>query len=236
MPRFPAADRQPPMTLADAVGGPRGIIDSTIPTVAFVAVNAEAGLSAGIAFAIASAVALVVFRLVRREPVQQAISGLFAVAVAAFVASRTGSAEGYFLPSIAKNTLFTAVALGSVLVRRPLAGYVMAALDGRYRAWRHHPDLRRAAVLATFVWVVVFGLRVVVQGVFYLAGNEGLLAAANLALGLPLFGAALLATFAIVRRTAPRAAPPDAAPAAAGEQVRAVEGEVVGRAEPGADR
>ncbi len=162
MPRHPAVDRRPPTTLAEAVGGPRGIIDSTIPTVAFVAVNAEAGLYAGIGFAIASAVALVVYRLARREPVQQAFSGLFAVGVAAFVASRTGSAEGYFLPSIAKNAVFTAIALGSVLARRPLAGYVMAALDDRYRQWRHHPDMRRAAAWATFVWVAVFGLRFVV--------------------------------------------------------------------------
>jgi hypothetical protein len=211
------------MTLAEAVGGPRGIIDSAIPTVAFVAVNAEAGLTAGIIFAIASAVALVVYRLVRREPVQQAFSGLFAVGVAAFVASRTGDAEGYFLPSIAKNSVFTAVALGSVLARRPIAGYVMAAIDVRYRHWRHHPDMRRAAVWATFVWVAVFGLRVVVQGPLYLAGREGWLAAANLALGLPLFGVALLATFAIVRRMAPH---PPAPATSVSEDPLVVEGEV----------
>jgi hypothetical protein len=202
--RPPAADRQPPTTLAEAIGGPRGIIDSTIPTVAFVAVNAEAGLTAGIIFAIASAAALLIYRVIRREPLQQAFSGLFAVALAAYVARRTASAEGYFLPGIVKNSFFTAVALGSVLVRRPLAGYVMAALDEGYRQWRHQPDMRRAAVWATFVWVLVFGLRVVIQGPLYLAGQSGWLAVANLALGLPLFGAAILATFAIVRRLAPR--------------------------------
>jgi hypothetical protein len=215
------------MTLSDAVGGPRGIIDSTIPTVAFVAVNAEAGLTAGIVFAIASAAALVVFRLARREPLQQAFSGLLAVGVAAFVASRTRSAGGFFLPSIAKNAVFMAIALGSVLARRPLAGYVMAALDERYRQWRHHHDMRRAAVLATFVWVAVFGLRFVAQGAFYLAGHEGWLAATNLALGLPLFGVALLATFAIVRRMAPRPAAPDGEALAADGEVLVADGEVL---------
>nr|MDT0664475.1 DUF3159 domain-containing protein [Micromonospora sp. DSM 115978] len=90
LPTIPTAgsERPQPITLNEAIGGPRGIIDSAIPTVAFVMVNAEAGLTAGIVVAIASAIALVILRLVRREPVQQAFSGLFAVGVAAFVAWR----------------------------------------------------------------------------------------------------------------------------------------------------
>jgi Protein of unknown function (DUF3159) len=206
MPRLPSAGERgsPPVSLSEAIGGPRGIVDSAIPTVAFVTVNAGAGLTAAIAFAVASAVALVVVRLVRREPVQQAFSGLFAVAVAAFVASRTHSAQGFFLPSIAKNAVFLLIGLTSLTVRRPLAGYVMAAMDSRYADWREVPDMRRAAAWATFVWIAVFGTRFGVQGVLYLADKPGWLAAANIALGLPLFGAATLATFAIVRRLAPR--------------------------------
>ncbi|WP_131766377.1 DUF3159 domain-containing protein [Candidatus Protofrankia californiensis] len=196
--------RQPPASLAEAVGGVRGMVDGAIPTVAFVTVNAEAGLAAGIAVAIAVAAVLVVLRMVRREPVQQAFSGLFAVAVAAFVASRTHSAEGFFLPSIAKNAAFAAVGLLSLLARRPLAGYVMAAMDARYAGWRQHADTRRAALWATLVWIAVFVVRFAVQGLLYLAGEPGWLGAANLALGLPLFGVAILATFAIVRRLAPR--------------------------------
>ncbi|MCK9928195.1 DUF3159 domain-containing protein [Frankia sp. Mgl5] len=194
-----------PVTLAEAVGGPRGIIDSAIPTVAFVTVNAEAGLTAGIVVAIAAAVGLVVLRVVRHEPVQQAFSGLFAVGFAAFIASRTGSAEGFFLPSIAKNAVCAVVGLGSVLVGRPVGGYVMAGFDQRYSDWRETPSVRRAAVWATFVWIAVFAARFAIQGVLYLAGESGWLAAANIVLGLPLFGTAVLATFAIVRRLAPLA-------------------------------
>jgi len=194
----------PPVDEAEAMGGPRGTVDSAIPTVAFVTVNAEAGLTAGIVVAVAAALALTALRLVRREPVQQAFSGLFAVGIAAFVASRTGTAEGFFLPSIAKNAVASVVGLASVLVGRPAAGYLMAGLDQRYTHWREEPDARRAAVWATFVWVGVFGLRFLVQGVLYLAGEPGWLAAANIALGLPLFGVGVLATFAIVRRLAPR--------------------------------
>ncbi|MCK9897270.1 DUF3159 domain-containing protein [Frankia sp. AgB32] len=218
MPRLPAPDA-PPMSMSEAIGGPRGIIDSSLPTVAFVAVNAEVGLTAGIVVAVLSAVGLLGLRLARREPLQQGFSGLFAVAVAAFVASRTGDAKGFFLPGIAKNAVGTVAALLSVALRRPIGGYLMAGFDTRYADWRDDPRQRRAAVVATLVWAAVFGVRFVVQGVLYLADQPGWLAAANIALGLPLFGVALLASIAVVRRLAPL--PP--APPAAGT---VVEGEV----------
>lgn len=221
MPRLPAPDAQP-MSMSEAIGGPRGILDSSLPTVAFVTVNSQAGLTAGIVVAVATAVALLALRIVRREPIQQTFSGLFAVGFAAFVASRTGDAKGFFLPGIAKNALGTVVALLSVAVRRPIGGYLMAGLDTRYAGWRDDRRQRRAAIWATLIWAVVFGLRFAVQGVLYLADRTGWLAAANIALGLPLFGVAVLASFAIVRRLAPL--PPKPADPAGG---MVVEGEVV---------
>ncbi|CAO5243804.1 DUF3159 domain-containing protein [Frankia sp. AgKG'84/4] len=222
MPRLPAPDA-PPMTMSEAIGGPRGIIDSSLPTVAFVAVNAEAGLTAGIVVAILTAVGLLVLRLVRREPVQQTFSGLFAVGVAAFVASRTGDAKGFFLPGIAKNALGVVVALASVALRRPIGGFLMAGLDQRYADWRDDPRQRRAAVLATLIWAVVFGVRFAVQGVLYLADQSGWLAAANIALGLPLFGVALIASVAVVRRLAPLPPTPPAAGTVVEGEVAAAE-------------
>ncbi len=219
MPRLPTLDA-PPMTMSEAIGGPRGIIDSSIPTVAFVTVNAEVGLT--VAVAVAAALGLLVLRIVRHEPTQQTFSGLFAVAVAAFVASRTGDAKGFFLPGIAKNAVGVVVALLSVVLRRPIAGYLMAGLDARYVGWKDDARQRRAAVWATLVWVAVFALRFGVQGVLYLADESGWLAAANIALGLPLFGLAVLASFAIVRRLAPLPPEPPAASDAA-----VVEGEVL---------
>lgn len=228
MPRMPASNASPPMTMSEAIGGPRGIIDSSVPTIAFVIVNAEAGLTAGIVVAVVAALGLLVLRIARREPVQQTFSGLFAVAFAAFIASRTGDAKGFFLPSIAKNAVGVVVALASVAFRRPVAGYLMAGLDARYGQWREVPEQRRAAFWATFVWIAVFAIRAVVQGVLYLIDQSGWLAAANIALGLPLFGVAILASYAIVRRIAPL-------PPAKDGPALVVEGEVVARDHPDGD-
>jgi hypothetical protein len=81
----------------------------------------------------------------------------------------------------------------------------MAGIEPRYAGWRSQPEMLRAASWATLVWIAVFVLRFGIQGVLYLAGESGWLAAANIALGLPLFGVAVLATLAIVRRLAPAA-------------------------------
>lgn len=198
------------VSMSEAIGGPRGIVDSTMPTIAFVLVNSAAGLLSGVIAAAVVAVAILILRAVRHEPKQQAFSGLFAVAVAGFVASRTKSTKGYFLPSILKNAVAIVVGVASLALRRPLAGYVMAGFDQRYAGWRDHRDTMRAANWATGVWIVVYVLRFGIQGILYWAGETGWLEAANLALGLPLFGLGVLATLAIVRRMAPAArfAPP----------------------------
>jgi hypothetical protein len=202
------------MAMTEAIGGPRGMVDSALPTVAFVVVESTVGLTSGIATAIVVGAAIFVLRLVRREPKQQAFSGLLAVGVAAFVASRTHSSRGYFLPSILKNAAMVVIGLASVVARRPLAGYVMAGFDQRYLDWRSHRSTMRAADWATGVWIIVYLLRFGVQGVLYLAGRSGWLAVANIALGLPLFGLGVLATLTIVRRLAPAAAfaPPEHGP------------------------
>jgi len=191
------------MSLVEAIGGTRGIIDSSVPTIAFVIANSEAGLTPAIIVAVVAAAVIVAVRLVRREPVQQAFSGLFAVAVAAFIASRMHRAEGYFLPSILRNCALTVVGLVSVIVRRPLAGYLMATLEPAYKEWRTVPELRRAASASTWIWIAVFAVRGGIQTMLYAQGRAGWLAAANIALGLPLFGAAVLATYAVIRHYAP---------------------------------
>ncbi len=106
----------------DQLGGWRGMVDATLPTVAFIAGNSVADLRTGVWAAIGTAVLILLFRLVRRESVQQAFSGLFGVAVAVAIAAASGEARNYFLPGIIRNAVIGVVLLGSVLVRRPLIG------------------------------------------------------------------------------------------------------------------
>ena len=108
----------------DQLGGWRGMVDASLPTIAFIVANGISGLTVGIWAAVVAAVLVFLLRLVRRESIQQAISGLFAVAVAVFIAARTGEARDFFVIGIIRNLAIGVVVLGSLLVRRPLVGVI----------------------------------------------------------------------------------------------------------------
>ena len=185
-------------TLLDQMGGPMGMLDSGLRVVVFVVVNVMAGLTAGIIAALAAGVVIAAARLVRHKPVTQAIGGLVAVGIAAFIAYRVGSARGYFLFGIWTYLLYGAALALSVIVRWPLIGLAWESLNGRGRAWRADRRLRYRYDAATLVWVAVFALRYVVQQWLYGADQVGWLAGARLAMGYPLFVIAALATVVIV--------------------------------------
>lgn len=182
------------------MGGIQGVISSTIPVGVFVVVNVLFGLQPALIAALAAGVAIAVWRIVRKQGLQPAISGLFGVGLAAFIAYRTGEARGFHLPSLIYSTVLGLAFLVSVLVRWPLVGVVWHGINGQGQAWRSDSRLLRAYTFATLLWTVVFAARVVVQGWLYNADEETWLGVARLAMGYPLAGVALLGTIWAVRR------------------------------------
>jgi hypothetical protein len=108
----------------EQLGGWRGMVDASLPTVAFIVANSLGGLTVGIWAAVVAAVLVFVLRLVRKESIQQAISGLFAVGVAVVIAARTGEPRDFFVVGIVRNAGIGVVLLGSLVVRWPLVGVV----------------------------------------------------------------------------------------------------------------
>ena len=108
----------------EQLGGWRGMVDASLPTIAFIVANGIGGLTVGIWAAVVSAVLVFVLRLGRRESIQQAISGLFAVAVAVVIAARSGEARDFFVLGIIRNAAIGVVLLGSLPFRWPLVGVV----------------------------------------------------------------------------------------------------------------
>jgi len=106
----------------EQLGGWRGMVDATLPTVAFIVANAIGGLGAGVWGALAVALVVFALRLVRRESVQQAVSGLFAVGVAVAIAAASGQARDFFVFGILRNAVVGVVLVGSVPLRWPLIG------------------------------------------------------------------------------------------------------------------
>jgi hypothetical protein len=177
--------------MLNSIGGWTGTVITAIPTVVFVIANAAGGLRWAIGAAVGSALLLAGYRLLRRQPVQQALTGLLGVALAAFIAARSGHAKGYFLLGIWTSFGYAAVFIGSLLVRRPLVGVLWEFLDPTPSpdgvSWRRRRTLCRAYDLATLMAAVVFLARGVVQQALFAVNKTGWLAVARLAMGYPLY-------------------------------------------------
>jgi MFS family permease len=193
--------------LRNSIGGWSGTVITALPTVVFIIVDTVTTLRAAVISAVATGVVLAAYRLARKQPTQQAISGLFGVLIAALIAARTGQARGYFLLGIWTSFLYAVPFLVSVLVRRPLIGLLWEFLDPSPpdpdepdRPWYRRRPLLRAYTIATLVGTVLFLARGVVQATLYRDNATGWLAFARIAMGYPLYIAAVAAGYWVVRR------------------------------------
>jgi Protein of unknown function (DUF3159) len=197
--------------LITSIGGWTGALITAVPTAVFIIVNVAGTLRVAIAAAVGSAVLLAGYRLVRRQSIQQAISGLFGVLLAALIAARTGQARGYFLLGIWTSFLY-AVPFGvSVIVRRPLVGVLWEFLDPSPPAEDDRPWHKRRVLLVAYTWATlaataVFLSRGIVQAALYHRNDTGWLAFARIAMSYPLFIAAVGFSFLVVGRARRRLA------------------------------
>jgi len=185
--------------ILEQMGGISGLIYSSLPILVFVPVSSLFSLIPAIISALAVAAAILVWRLVRKESVQPAISGFMGVGICALIAYLVGESKGYFLYGIWMSLLWAVVFLVSVLIRRPIVGYIWSWVNGHDRGWR---NVRRAVLvfdIATITWVLVFAARFVVQRHLYDLDETGWLAAARIAMGWPLTAVAALATYLAIR-------------------------------------
>lgn len=195
------ANGSPTPTLAQTMGGAVGIAEASLPVAVYVLAYGvlRQDTTTATVLAVVVAALLALMRLARRESPRRVISGLVAVAFAAFIVSRTGRAEDFFLPGLLANAVYAAVFVVSVLAGRPLVGELAGRLTGE-RNWRSNPERVRAFTTATWLWSAVFVLRLLVQMPLYLAGSVLALGVARTAMGLPLFALALWWTYRICRQ------------------------------------
>lgn len=199
--------------LSSALGGARGSFETALPTVAFVGawVWRHDVKSAVIASAAIVAILLVV-RLAMRQTPRYVLSAVFATAVAAFFALRSGRPEAAFLPGILTSAGWGAGSLLSVVVRWPLVGFIVAAGDPQMAqdptAWRRDRGLVRVCQRLTMVLVALYAVRVVVMFPLYLAGQVELLGVTKIVLGWPAYLCALAVMgMLLVRGNTPLTAP-----------------------------
>ncbi len=204
MPVSAEPQRQPerPADLAEALGGAHGLADSSLPGLAFVLGYTISGsdLQTAIVAAVGVAVVMTAVRIARRETLQFAFAGLVGVAIAAFIAERTGRAEDFFLPGLLLNAGYALAYAISIWIRWPLIGVLAGPLVGEGMEWRKDSDRVAVYTKASWIWVGVFALRLAVQLPLYLAGAVVALGIAKAAMGVPIFIVAIWLTYLVLRQ------------------------------------
>ena len=198
--------------LSTALGGWRGSLEAAAPMVAFVVWTWQKDVMTAVVAAGVLTVVLAVVAVIQKQSLQFILSAVFATAVAAFFALRSGRAEDAFLPGILTSAAWGVGTLVSVLVRWPVVGFMVGAGDPRMAedpfAWRRDPGLVRVCQRLTLVLVALYAVRVAIMLPLYFAQQVAWLGVAKVALGWPAWVVAVAVMgWILVRGNTPQVVP-----------------------------
>ena len=186
--------------LLQAIGGIRGIIESIVPGIAFLAIYLPTrNLLIAVLVPAFIALVLVMIRAGAKSSMSSAVTGAVLLAVTAFLTLITGRAVNNFVPGILINAAGFIVMVVSILVRWPLVGLLVGLLFGDVDGWRNDAVKRRILTIATWFWVALFAIRLAIEIPLYYADDVAALGVVRLITSVPLYAVCLWATWLLVR-------------------------------------
>jgi hypothetical protein len=186
----------------NTLGGKRGLIDSGLPALVFLIVFnlSDKNINTAIWAALTLSAVLTFYRLIKRETLQHAFSGLIGVAICALISRRSGNAADFYLPGLWINAGYGTLYAFTNLIKWPILGVLLGPILGENFLWRKDPKRLRAYINAGWLWVGLFISRLVVQYPLYESGNINALGTARLLMGYPLFILAAWGSWLILKR------------------------------------
>ena len=194
-------------SVIDAIGGPRGVIESMLPGVVFVVlfvITSNLELTVGVSAVLA--VLQVVVRLIQRQSAVGAASGLLAVGICLIWAWQSHEARNYYMFGFLTNAFYIVLLSISLIVRVPALGlaveFIRTLPTEHLRAWlddwMQDKPLKRAYTIITALWIGVFSLRLLVQVPLYLTDQVGWLGTARLLMGIPFWALMIWISYLII--------------------------------------
>lgn len=181
--------------LSKALGGPRGIIESAVPTALFTIcflITDEIRLSLIVSIGVTAALLLV--RLVQKSSTQFVFNALIGIGIGALFAYRASQSGGseedvaraVFTPGLIYNGVYAVVIVLTIVVGWPIVGFLVGSVMGDATAWHSDKAIVRLCSQLTWILAVPCVIRVAVQLPLWLDHQIGLLGASKIALGWPL--------------------------------------------------
>ena len=188
--------------ILNALGGKRGLIDSGLPSLIFLIVFniSKQNINTAVWAALTLSVTLTFYRLIKRETLQHAFSGLIGVAICAFISRKSGNAADFYLPGLWINIGYGALYAITNLIKWPILGVMLGPILGENLLWRKDPKRLRAYINAGWIWVGLFLSRLIIQYPLYKSGNINALGTARLLMGYPLFLLAAWGSWLVLKK------------------------------------
>jgi hypothetical protein len=147
--------------------------------------NSFLGFQAAVGGALTLAILIAVLRLSRKQSLLYSLAGIGSVGLAIALAWFLGRSEGYFLPGIVNGGITVALALVSLLIRKPIVAWTSFIARRWPLDWYWHPQVRPAYSEVTIAWTLFFAARLVWQVILFQGKNTDQLAFVNFLLGWP---------------------------------------------------
>lgn len=191
--------------LLEAFGGVRGMVDTTVPGLVFVLLyTIKRDIHLAALASLGLTVLLALARLIRKETLKHAFSGVFGVAFGAVFAMMSGDAKNFYLPGML-YTLGLAVAyVLSAIFRYPLIGVLLGPMLRENLSWRtRNPGRFRAYTRSTWAWGLILLAKSAILFPLYWWGDATQLGWVKVALGIPPFLLAVYLTWIFLAKAPP---------------------------------
>jgi hypothetical protein len=165
--------------------GKGSLLDAVLPPIMFLLVNGVFGFQAAMWASLGPAVLIFALRLRRGQSMLYALAGIGTVGLTIVIVWLLGRSEGYFLPSLVSGGMTLALALVSLLIRRPFVAWTSFLARRWPLDWYWHPRVRPAYSEVTLAWTIFFAVRLLWQVTLFQAQAASQLAFVNFMLGWP---------------------------------------------------
>ncbi|MGY0057831.1 DUF3159 domain-containing protein [Streptomyces sp. LZ34] len=191
--------------LLEAFGGVRGMVDTTVPGLVFVLLyTIKRDIHLAALAALGLTVLLALARLIRKETLKHAFSGVFGVAFGAIFAMMSGDAKNFYLPGMLYTLGLSIAYVLSAIFRYPLIGVLLGPMLKENLSWRtRNPGRFRAYTKATWAWGLILLAKSAILFPLYWWGDATQLGWVKVALGIPPFLLCVYLTWIFLAKAPP---------------------------------